>query len=165
MFYGVFVDSRGRGGPLWNVFMRVYFDVFRQSMRFNFRPSKQSSFYVYGVFVDSRGRGNPCKTYSWGSNLTFFDKHVTKGAIFAKKYTWPLIKVWVAPLKHGIIDYTEEQHGEWCARFLKKCGLDIERTLFWWATINTRTFLKNVKIDPQVYVIRGPPPLLSIKTP
>ena len=34
---------------------RVYFDVFRQSLRFNFRPSKQSFFYVFGVFVDSRG--------------------------------------------------------------------------------------------------------------
>ena len=35
-----------------NVFLRVYFDVFRQSLRFNFRRSKQSSFYVFGVFVD-----------------------------------------------------------------------------------------------------------------
>ena len=53
-----------RGGPLINVFLRVYFDVFRQSSRFNFRPSKQSSFYVFGVFVHSRGRGNPCKMCS-----------------------------------------------------------------------------------------------------
>ena len=35
------------------------FDVFRRSSRFNFRPSKQSLFYVFGVFVDSRG-GDPC---------------------------------------------------------------------------------------------------------
>ena len=69
----VFVDSIG-GGPLVNVFLRVYFDVFRKSSCFNFRPSNQSSFYVFGVFVDSRGRGDPCKTYSWGSILTFFDK-------------------------------------------------------------------------------------------
>ena len=47
-----------------NVFLRVYFDVFRKITRFLFRPSKQSSFYVFGVFVDSRGRGDPCKTYS-----------------------------------------------------------------------------------------------------
>ena len=38
-----------------NVFLRVYFDVFRQSSRFNFRPSKHSSFYVFGIFLDSRG--------------------------------------------------------------------------------------------------------------
>ena len=44
-------------GPLVNVFLRVYFDVFRQSLCFNFRTSKQSSFYVFGVFVDSRGGG------------------------------------------------------------------------------------------------------------
>ena len=29
--------------------------VFRQSSRFNFRPTKQSSFYIFGDFVDSRG--------------------------------------------------------------------------------------------------------------
>ena len=45
----------GGGGPLINVFLRVSFDVFRQSSRFNFRRSKQSSFYVFGVFVDGRG--------------------------------------------------------------------------------------------------------------
>ena len=48
------------GGALINVFLRVYFDVFRTSSRFNFRTSKQSSFYVFGVFVDSRG-GTPDK--------------------------------------------------------------------------------------------------------
>ena len=42
------------GRPLINVFLRVYFDVFRQCSRFNFRQSKQSSFYIFGVFVDSR---------------------------------------------------------------------------------------------------------------
>ena len=46
------------GGPLINVFLRVYFDVFRKSSRFNFRPSKQSSFCVFGIFGDSRG-GDP----------------------------------------------------------------------------------------------------------
>ena len=51
------LDSRGRGGPLVNVFLRAYFDVFPQSSRFNFRPSKQSSFYVLGVLYISRGRG------------------------------------------------------------------------------------------------------------
>ena len=30
-----------------------------QTSSFNFRPSKQSSFYVFGVFVDTRGRGDP----------------------------------------------------------------------------------------------------------
>ena len=49
------------GGPLINVFLRVYFDVCQQSSRCIFRPSKQSSFYVYGVFVDSRGGGTPDK--------------------------------------------------------------------------------------------------------
>ena len=43
------------GGPLINVLLRVYFDVFRQSLRFEFCLSKQSSFYVFAVFVDSRG--------------------------------------------------------------------------------------------------------------
>ena len=36
----------------------MYFDVFRKSSFFNFRLSKQSSFYVFGVFVDSRGGGS-----------------------------------------------------------------------------------------------------------
>ena len=49
------------GGPLINVFLRVYFDVCRQSVRFNFRPSKQGSFFVFGVLVDSTGRGTPDK--------------------------------------------------------------------------------------------------------
>ena len=48
------------GGPD-NVFLRVYFDVFRQTSRFKFRLSKQSSFYVFRVFVDSRGGGTPDK--------------------------------------------------------------------------------------------------------
>ena len=47
-----------------NVFLRVYFEVFRQSSRFNFRRSKQSSFYVFGVFLHCRGV----------SLLTYFDK-------------------------------------------------------------------------------------------
>ena len=47
------------GGPLINVFLRVYFDVFQQTSRLKFCSSKQSSFYVFGVFVDSRGRGGP----------------------------------------------------------------------------------------------------------
>ena len=34
----------GGGGPLINAFLRVYFDVFRQSSRFNSPPSKQHSF-------------------------------------------------------------------------------------------------------------------------
>ena len=41
-----------------NVFLRVYSDVFRQSLRFNFRRSKQSSFYVFGLLVDGRGGGS-----------------------------------------------------------------------------------------------------------
>ena len=47
-----------------NVFLRVYFDVSRQRSRFNFRRSKQTSFYVFGLFVDGRG----------GSILTYVDK-------------------------------------------------------------------------------------------
>ena len=46
-------------GPLINVFLRVNLDVFRQTSRFKFRPSKQNSFYVFFVFVDSRGGGTP----------------------------------------------------------------------------------------------------------
>ena len=60
MFFEILMIVQG-GGPLINVFLRVYFDVFRQSSRCNFRPSKQSSFYVFGVFVDSRGRVTPYK--------------------------------------------------------------------------------------------------------
>ena len=44
-----------------------------------------------------------------------------------------------------------------------KNSKNIERTLFWWATINTRTLSKNVKIDPQEYVIRGPPPIYYLQ--
>ena len=44
---GWFSFHTWEGNPL------LYF--FRQSTRFNFRPSKQSSFYVFGVVVDSRG--------------------------------------------------------------------------------------------------------------
>ena len=62
---------------MWDRWIYLYLRRYRtrpQTSRFNFRQSKQSSFFVFGVFVDSRGRGNPCKTYSWGSILTFFDK-------------------------------------------------------------------------------------------
>ena len=31
------------------------FDVFRQSSRLNFCPTKQTSFYIFGVLADSRG--------------------------------------------------------------------------------------------------------------
>ena len=40
-------------------YLRVFFDVFRQTLCFNLRRSKQSSFYVFGVFVDCRGGGTP----------------------------------------------------------------------------------------------------------
>ena len=63
---------------MWDRWIYLYLRRYRtrpQTSRFNFRPSKQCSFYVFGVFLDSRGRGTPtCKTYSWGSILTFFDK-------------------------------------------------------------------------------------------
>ena len=42
-----------------NVFLRVYFDVFRQNSRFKFRSSHQSLFYVFEVFVDSGARRGP----------------------------------------------------------------------------------------------------------
>ena len=38
-----------------------------------------------------------------------------------------------------------------------KDSKNIQRTQFWSAKIKTRTLSKNVKIDPQEYVIRGPP--------
>ena len=41
--------------------------IFRQSSRFNFRTSKQSSFYIFEVFVDSRGReGTELVDYVFG---------------------------------------------------------------------------------------------------
>ena len=49
------------GGPLINVFLRVFFDVFQESSRLNFRPCKQSSLYVFGLLVHSRGEGTPDK--------------------------------------------------------------------------------------------------------
>ena len=52
-----------QGGPLINVFLRVYFDVFGQSLRFNFRPSKQSSFYVFWV-LQALLQGGPDKRIS-----------------------------------------------------------------------------------------------------
>ena len=64
------------GGTPDNVFLRVYFDVFRQSSCINFRPSKQSSFYVFEVFVDSRGRGNPVKRICEGVFTRFSKKFV-----------------------------------------------------------------------------------------
>ena len=51
-------------GYLVNLFLMVYPKKFRVlifspqnrvRLRFNFRPSKQSSFYVFGVFVDRGG--------------------------------------------------------------------------------------------------------------
>ena len=48
-----------KGGPVINVFLRVCFDDFRKSSRFNFRPSKQISFYVLGVFVDTISSKTP----------------------------------------------------------------------------------------------------------
>ena len=59
------------GGPRINIFLMVYFDVFRQSSRLNFRTSKQSSLYLLGVFVDSRGRGAPDKRIP---EMTLFEK-------------------------------------------------------------------------------------------
>ena len=44
-----------------NVFLRVFLDDFRQTSRFNYCPSKESSFYLFGVFVDCRGGGDPYK--------------------------------------------------------------------------------------------------------
>ena len=46
-----------------------------------------------------------------------------------------------------------------------KNSKNIERTLFRWTKIKTRTFSKNVKIHPQEYVLQGSPPVLSTKTP
>ena len=48
-----------------------------------------------------------------------------------------------------------------------KNSKNIERTQFWWARIKTKTLSKNVKIDPQEYVLQGfpLPPLQSTKTP
>ena len=45
-------------------YLKVFFDVFRKPLCFNFRHSKQMSFHVYGVFVDCRGGGGPLITYS-----------------------------------------------------------------------------------------------------
>ena len=41
-----------------------------------------------------------------------------------------------------------------------KNSKNIERTLFWWAKIKTRTLSKNVKIDPQEYFLQGFSPFL-----
>ena len=52
---------RKKGEPLLNVFLRAYFDVFRQSSCFNFRFKKQFVLYVFGVFVNSIGGRTPGK--------------------------------------------------------------------------------------------------------
>ena len=52
--FEIFSDSRGSGGPLINVLLRIYFDVFRQISRFFFI---RSMFYEF--LVDIRGRGEP----------------------------------------------------------------------------------------------------------
>ena len=38
-----------------------------------------------------------------------------------------------------------------------KNSKNIEQTLFLWVKIKTRTLTKNVKIDPQEYVLQGSP--------
>ena len=53
MFLEFLLIVEGGGIPDKRILEGV-FDVFRQSSRCNFRPSKQSSFYVFGVFVHSR---------------------------------------------------------------------------------------------------------------
>ena len=40
---------------------------------------------------------------------------------------------------------------------MSKNSKNIERTLFLWLKIKTRTLTKNVKIDPQEYVYQGSP--------
>ena len=51
------------GGPLINEFLRVcFFDVFRQSSRFIFLPSKRYSVLRCGVSVDSRAGGGELLT-------------------------------------------------------------------------------------------------------
>ena len=52
MFWSL-IDGGG-GEYLINVLLRVYYDVFGQSSRFNFRP---------GVFVDSRGGGRQINVF------------------------------------------------------------------------------------------------------
>ena len=44
-----------------------------------------------------------------------------------------------------------------------KNSINIERTLFLWAKNKTRTFSKNVEIDPQEYVLQGSPPLYYLQ--
>ena len=43
------------GGHLVNVFLRAYFDVFRQSSRFNLSLKTEFVLYIFGIFVDSIG--------------------------------------------------------------------------------------------------------------
>ena len=50
------------------------FDVFRQTLRFNFRLSIQSSFYVFGVFVVEEREGTPAKRVSEGLFRRFSTK-------------------------------------------------------------------------------------------
>ena len=73
-------------GPLINVFLRAYFDVFRQTTRFNFRPSKHGSFYVYGFFVDSRVRGTVYQVsqvvFFYSRNSGFFENMSTFENVF-----------------------------------------------------------------------------------
>ena len=63
-FFGVFISIIG--GPLINVFLRVYFDVFRQTTRFKNRTIKRSLFNVFDIFVDRIGRGTPDKRITGG---------------------------------------------------------------------------------------------------
>ena len=44
-----------------NVFLGVYFDLFWQSLRFTFPPSKQSLFFVYGVLLIVEGGDNQAR--------------------------------------------------------------------------------------------------------
>ena len=69
----MFVDfsSALQGGPLINVFLRVYFDVIQQRLRFNFHQSKQHSFFspieIYiPDRVDTSHHLRMNFTFSWG---------------------------------------------------------------------------------------------------
>ena len=72
IFEVLVASRRGGEGPLINVFLKVYFDVFRQSSRFNFRPSKQHSFlspieiYIPDR-VDTSHHLRMNFTFSWGA--------------------------------------------------------------------------------------------------
>ena len=114
------------------------------------------------MFIRGPGSGSPLmninnhcviqfisKTY-W---KTIFRPHVYQGSPPQSTKT---TTVWV----HGTTVWVNPPQNQYWNTIFRAPPWENENYphLFWWAKIKTRTLSKNVKIDTQEYVYRGPPP-------